>query len=81
MKELNTQEAMQINGGKTYHCPYGCRKSGGYWSVYWHCLTNRCFTRNKYMNALWKAAGWCISTALGNELCRGINMATYPGKH
>jgi len=75
MKKLNTQEAMQINGGKTYYCPFGCKKSGGYWSVYSHCLLKRCFTRDKQLNAIWKAAKFCLSASkLTGGLGKAINL-------
>lgn len=53
MKRLTTNEAMNINAGKTYHCPFGCRKSGSFASVYAHCLANKCFTRNSYLKGLY----------------------------
>ena len=68
MRRLNNQEAMNINGGKTYKCPFGCGKRGGYWSVYSHCLLKGCFKKNRYLNALWSGAKWCFSTALGGMI-------------
>ena len=81
MKRISTNEAMNINGGKTYRCPFGCNKTGGYWSVYGHCLTKGCFKRNSKLNFLWKAGGWCITTGLTNGLCEIINGASVVGKH
>ena len=73
LKTMNEMETREVNGGRTYSCPFGCHKSGGYWSVYGHCLITRCFTRNRYLNALWKGAGFCFSTAFSNELTRILN--------
>ncbi len=53
MRTLTTKEAMTINGGKTYRCPFGCGKTGSYASVYAHCLSSKCFTRNKYLKGLY----------------------------
>ena len=68
MKRLNIKEAMNINGGKTYKCPFGCNKKGGYWTVYAHCLSSGCFKRNAYLKAVWSGAKWCFSSALGNMI-------------
>ena len=81
MKKIAINETMNINGGKTYYCPFNCNKSGGYWSVYWHCISNGCFKKNSYLNGIWKAGKWCITTGLTNGLCNMINMATAPSKH
>lgn len=82
MRELNTQqEAMAINGGKTYYCPFGCNKSGNFASVYVHCLWNKCFTNNKTLNGIWESAKWCFNTAFEIELCRVLNKAFKKGKH
>ena len=81
LKKLGENEMREVNGGTTYHCPFGCNKSGGYWSIYSHCLVTRCFTRNRFLNACWKGAGFCFSTAFSNELCRQLNMAFTAGKH
>lgn len=51
------------NGGKTYHCPFGCNKSGGYWTVYGHCLAARCYLRNAYFRTLNDLAGACLNLA------------------
>ncbi len=81
LKTMNEMETREVNGGRTYSCPFGCHKSGGYWSVYGHCLITRCFTRNRYLNALWKGAGFCFSTAFSNELTRVLNASFVRGKH
>ena len=81
LKTMNEMETREVNGGRTYNCPFGCNKSGGYWSVYGHCLITRCFTRNRYLNALWKGAGFCFSTAFSNELTRILNVSFVRGKH
>ena len=81
LKTMNEMETREVNGGRTYSCPFGCHKSGGYWSVYGHCLITRCFTRNRYLNALWKGAGFCFSTAFSNELTRILNVSFVRGKH
>lgn len=81
LKIMNEMETRETNGGTTYRCPFGCNKSGGYWSVYWHCLSKRCFTRNRYLNALWKGAGFCFSNAFTNELSRTLNTCFVRGRH
>jgi len=79
---LTEDEARTLNAGATtYRCPFGCNKTGGYWSVYGHCLANRCFTKNKVLNGIWRAAGFCFSTAFQNELCRNLNVLGRVGKH
>lgn len=79
---IDKNETRNINAGATtYRCPFGCSKTGGYWSVYWHCLSTRCFTKNKALNGIWKAAGFCFSTAFEAELCRSLNALGKVGKH
>ena len=64
MKNITNSEAIRnINGGKTYHCPFGCNKRGGYWSVYWHCFTKRCYLNNSYFRTLNDMAGACLNLA------------------
>ena len=39
MKKINTNEAMEINGGKTMNCKIcGTRVGGNFWTKYWHCV-------------------------------------------
>ncbi len=38
-------------------------------------------TRNRYLNTLWKGAGFCFSTAFSNELTRILNVSFVRGKH
>lgn len=58
MKKItNTNEALELNGGKTYNCRFCKKHSGGYWNVYWHALNSGCFKKNKTLESLWDA-GW-----------------------
>ena len=81
MKNLSLEEAMTINGGATYYCPFGCDKQGDYWSVYWHCLSSGCFKRNGFLRACWEGAKFCFGTAFTNELTRVLNCSMIKGKH
>ncbi len=57
MKKLNAQQTLELNGGKTYDCPFCEDHSGGYWDVYWHALKTGCFKKNKTLKKLWDT-GW-----------------------
>lgn len=81
LRSMNELETRETSGGTTYRCPFGCNKTGGYWSVYGHCLAKRCFTKNRYLNALWRGAGFCFSTAFSNELTRALNASFVRGRH
>lgn len=75
---ISSSDSREINGGATiYDCPFGCNKSGGYWSVYAHCLLSGCFTRNKYLNACWNGARWCFEKAFDIEFGKLMKK----GKH
>ena len=75
-------EAMNINGGKTYHCPFGCNKSGNYGSVYVHCLSNGCFKKDPWLNWLWEAFKWCRDTAFEIQFTKFLGNLIFPtGKH
>ena len=81
MKELTTTDLRTLNAGTTYVCPFCHGVSGGYWKVYAHALFGGCFKRNRYLNGIYRAAGWCFSTALTNEVCRFLNVSFIRGKH
>ena len=58
MKNItNTKQTLDLNGGKTYNCPFCWNHSGGYWKVYWHALSSGCFKKNKTLKKLWDT-GW-----------------------
>ena len=58
MKNItNTNQTLELNGGKTYTCPFCWKHSGGYWNVYWHALNTGCFKKNKTLKGLWNT-GW-----------------------
>ena len=79
---LNKEDTRELNAGATtYRCPFGCKTTGGYWSVYAHCLTKGCFKNNKVLNGIWSASKFCFSTAFSNELCRQLNVLGRVGKH
>ena len=66
MREINNEnESKHIYGGRTYHCPFGCNKSGGYLSVYLHCLTQKCFKRNRTLNGIYNASNVCFKLSKG----------------
>ena len=78
MREMTANESMNVNGGTTYICPFGCNKTGSYSSVYTHCLTTGCFKKNAWLNALWQAAKWCLGTAAGNIFTKALTGFFYP---
>lgn len=79
MREMTANESMNINGGKTYHCPFGCNKSGNYISVYTHCLLNGCFKKDPWLNGLWIAAKCCYTAS---NFLKGLKtLLTTSGKH
>lgn len=66
MKTMNFSEMYSTNAGATYKCPFGCRKTGGYWSVYWHCLSSKCFKKNFWLRSLYY--GGTIGIKLGSGI-------------
>ena len=66
MKKMNVAEMYSTNAGTTYKCPFGCSKTGGYWSVYWHCLNSGCFKKNFWLSSLYY--GGTIGIKLGTAL-------------
>lgn len=64
MKKISTNEAMAINGGKTYVCPFCYNKRGGYWSVYAHGLKCSYFNSKVYRIG-WTAAFMLLKKGLG----------------
>lgn len=82
MKEMTIQESMNVNGGKTYYCPFGCNKRGSYGSVYTHCLSNGCFKKDPWLNWLWSSARWCFDAALEIQVTKFLGNLFFPtGKH
>ena len=65
MKNITTftEVTRSTNGGKTYHCPFGCNVRGNYLLVYGHCLAARCYLSNPYFNTLNSLAGACLGLA------------------
>ena len=68
MRKISNNEAMSINGGKTYKCIDCSYKSSSFWTVYWHCLSKLHFKSNRYLNGLYKAGSWCLTTGLKKAL-------------
>jgi hypothetical protein len=61
---VTRNEARDINGGKTYSCPFCHGYSGGYWSVYGHAL--KCSYYNSTIYRIgWNAAFRLLKKGLG----------------
>ncbi len=73
MRKISNNEAMSINGGKTYKCIDCSYKSSSFWTVYWHCLSKLHFKTHKGLYSTFKAGGWCLSTGLTNALSNALN--------
>ena len=82
MREMTANESMNVNGGATYICPFGCNKTGSFVSVYTHCLVNKCFCKDPWLNGLWVAANGCLTAAKGLKLISSLKKMIFPvGKH
>ena len=73
MRKISNNEAMSINGGKTYKCIDCSYKSSNFWSVYWHVLSKLHFKSHKGLYRTFQAGGWCITNGLTNGLTSAIN--------
>ena len=49
MKTMKIEETRDINGGKTYKCPWGDYSSTSYWKTYAHAL--KCALKHGYFSA------------------------------
>ena len=59
VRTLTKNEARELNGGRTYYCPWGDYSNNSYWRTYGHAVAHA------YRLGIFDFPLWLIKTGLG----------------